>query len=128
MITTLISTVTIKDTMEVFMKTMFHVLAMLGLAASFGAVAAALLAFGSAGIFAMPAMAAVGMFTATMSALGMSGGGEAGGDSELISEIKGLRSDIQSQPILINVDGRVVSQITKVQNRKNSTRTSGYGG
>jgi len=106
------------------------VLAMLGLAASFGAVAAALLAFGSAGIFAMPAMAAVGMFTATMSALGMSGGGggEAGGDSELISEIKGLRSDIQSQPILINVDGRVVSQITKVQNRKNSTRTSGYGG
>jgi len=78
----------------------------------------------------MPAMAAVGMFTATMSALGMSGGGggEAGGDSELISEIKGLRSDIQSQPILINVDGRVVSQITKVQNRKNSTRTSGYGG
>lgn len=106
------------------------VLAMLGLAASFGAVAAALLAFGSAGIFAMPAMAAVGMFTATMSALGMSGGGggESGGDSELISEIKGLRSDIQSQPILINVDGRVVSQITKVQNRKNSTRTSGYGG
>jgi hypothetical protein len=104
------------------------VLAMLGLAASFGAVAAALLAFGSAGIFAMPAMAAVGMFTATMSALGMSGGGESSGDSELISEIKGLRSDIQSQPILINVDGRVVSQITKVQNRKNSTRTSGYGG
>jgi hypothetical protein len=104
------------------------VLAMLGLAASFGAVAAALLAFSSAGILAMPAMAAVGMFTATMSALGMSGGGESSGDSALISEIKGLRSDIQSQPILINVDGRVVSQITKVQNRKNSTRTSGYGG
>jgi len=104
------------------------VLAMLGLAASFGAVAAALLAFSTAGILAMPAMAAVGMFTATMSALGMSGGGESSGDSALISEIKGLRSDIQSQPILINVDGRVVSQITKVQNRKNSTRTSGYGG
>ena len=49
-------------------------------------------------------------------------------NKELISEIRGLRSDIQSQPIMITVDGRVVSEITKVQNRKASTRTSGYGG
>ena len=47
---------------------------------------------------------------------------------EVVEEIKGLRSDIQAQPIMINVDGRVVSEITKVQSRKLSTRKSGYGG
>ena len=47
------------------------------------------------------------------------------GDSALITEIKalgreliGMRGDIQSQPILINVDGKVVSEMTKIQNRQ----------
>jgi hypothetical protein len=45
----------------------------------------------------------------------------------LISEIKGLRKDIQTQPVMINVDGRVVSAISKVQKQQNSVRTTGYG-
>tara|TARA_Y100000816_G_scaffold284580_1_gene263056 strand:- start:313 stop:2100 length:1788 start_codon:yes stop_codon:yes gene_type:complete len=47
--------------------------------------------------------------------------------SGLISEIKGLRKDIQTQPVMINVDGRVVSAISKVQKQQNSVRTTGYG-
>jgi len=39
-------------------------------------------------------------------------------DSKLIDAINGLRGDIQSQPILISVDGKVVSEITKIQSRQ----------
>ena len=65
----------------------------------------------------------------------LGGGGDsdsAGSDSssmaEVVDEIKGLRQDIQNQPIMINVDGKVVSEITKVQSRKLSTRLAGYIG
>lgn len=65
----------------------------------------------------------------------LGGGGDsdsAGSDSssmaEVVDEIKGLRQDIQNQPIMINVDGKVVSEITKVQSRKLSTRVAGYFG
>jgi len=65
----------------------------------------------------------------------LGGGGDsdsAGSDSssmaEVVDEIKGLRQDIQNQPIMINVDGKVVSEITKVQSRKLSTRLAGYVG
>ena len=54
------------------------------------------------------------------------------GDSALITEIKalgreliGMRGDIQSQPILINVDGKVVSEMTKIQNRQ-GVSNNGY--
>ena len=48
--------------------------------------------------------------------------------TEVVDAIKGLRQDIQNQPIMINVDGKVVSEITKVQSRKLSTRSAGYFG
>ena len=51
---------------------------------------------------------------------GESAGGGTGDGSELLDEIKGLRSDIQSQPILIQVDGKVVSEITKSQLKQSS--------
>jgi hypothetical protein len=47
--------------------------------------------------------------------------------SGLINEIKGLRRDIQTQPIQVTVDGRVVSEISRVQRQQNSVRTTGYG-
>jgi hypothetical protein len=46
---------------------------------------------------------------------------------ELLSEIKGLRQDLQAQPIMVNVDGKVVSRISRVQNRQ-SVSKQGYGG
>ena len=48
-----------------------------------------------------------------------------GGNSDskaLLNELKGLRSDIQSQPILISVDGKVVSRITRLQAQQGSMR------
>ena len=58
---------------------------------------------------------------------GSAGGGGGIDLSGLINEIKGLRRDIQAQPIMMTVDGKVVSAITKVQNRQNSVSTTGYG-
>ena len=57
-----------------------------------------------------------------------SSGGDSSSMAEVVDEIKGLRQDIQNQPIMINVDGKVVSEITKVQSRKLSTRSAGYFG
>jgi hypothetical protein len=65
-------------------------------------------------------MAAPGIFD-------RSGGGKGIDLSGLINEIKGLRRDIQTQPIQVTVDGRVVSAISKVQAQQNSVRTTGYG-
>lgn len=81
-------------------------------------------------------LAAVSVFLPVLGALSSVGlfGGESedssGGESgmsELLGEIKGLRQDVQTQPIMINVDGRVVSQISRVQRKQNSVSTSGYG-
>ena len=62
-----------------------------------------------------PALLALG------GALGGSfGGGDEGGDSDVVSELKGLRSDIAGQPIQIVVDGKVISEITRVQRSRQS--------
>jgi hypothetical protein len=45
-------------------------------------------------------------------------------NKELIAEIKGLRSDIQSQPILINVDGKTVSRIARVQRQQGNNKSA----
>lgn len=85
--------------------------------------------------FLIPTLAALGVLLPTVSAAinGDSSEGSAPTDgtssmAEVVEEIKGLRQDIANQPILINVDGKVVSEITKVQARKLSTRGSVYGG
>ena len=55
----------------------------------------------------------------------ISGDSDDGGNSEsnaLLNELKGLRGDIQSQPILISVDGKVVSRISRLQAQQGSGR------
>ena len=113
---------------------------LIALSASFFILSGSLMALtlGLASIALMlPVLAALGVLLPTVSAVFNGDGGdsakessEGGGVSmkEVVDEIRGLRKDIQSQPIMITVDGRVVSEITKVQNRKNSTRNTGYGG
>jgi hypothetical protein len=88
--------------------------------------------------FLIPTLAALGVLLPTVSAAinGESTSTDtestpddgASSMAEVVEEIKGLRQDIANQPILINVDGKVVSEITKVQARKLSTRGSVYGG
>ena len=91
-------------------------LAMLGLAASLTAV-------GIAGIFALPgllAISAVGAVAVGIGSLLGIGGDEGGGGktdstAELISEIKGLRADLNAGKISVHMDGqKVTSKISAV--------------
>lgn len=67
---------------------------------------------------ALLALGAVGM----MVGFG-SGDGEGGGtDPALVDEIRGLRADLQSQPIQVVFDGKVVSEITRKQGQQSSLR------
>jgi hypothetical protein len=67
---------------------------------------------------AIPGMIAVGAFVALGGGDLLGGGGEAGGSDgmdELIAEIKGLRADLSSGKIGVNMDGqKVTSKITSV--------------
>lgn len=106
---------------------------LIALAGIFGLLGVGLLAM-SVGLAAvtlfLPTLLILGMVLPLItSALGMGGGGDAGdvdsteGSSSdaLLQEIKGLRLDIQNQPVQIVIDDKVVSTM----NKKNS-RMQGY--
>jgi hypothetical protein len=92
---------------------------------------------GFIGLF-LPVLAALGVLLPTVAGAFGYGDDESesssiGGDSgasmnDVVEELRALREDIQQQPILIKVDGKVVSAMSKVQARKQSVRNSGYGG
>lgn len=114
--------------------TMDNVGAMLLLGPALMGVAFGLAAIGMMGIPGLLALTGLGAVTVLLapSLMGiadsigdMMGGGSDdvdtnsdNSDSKLIDAINGLRGDIQSQPILISVDGKVVSEITKIQSRQ----------
>ncbi len=102
-------------------------LGLMSLALGFGSLSIALASFAIAGIAAVPAMAAVGVFTAAMSVLGAGGDSEAqggGGNTAdpLLEEIKGLRADIQSQPIVIKVNDKLVTEMSRANSRMETVR------
>jgi hypothetical protein len=97
-------------------------LGLMSLAAGFGSLSIALASFAVAGIAAAPAMVAVGMFTAAMTALSAVGGGGGGENDPLLEEIKGLRSDIQSQPIVIKVNDKLVTEMNRANSRMETVR------
>ena len=128
--------------------TMENVGAMLLLGPALMGVAFGLAAIGFLGVPGLLALAGLGAVTVLLapSLMGiadsigdmMSGDSDESdtddGNSALITEIKalgkeliGMRGDIQSQPILINVDGKVVSKISRVQSRQVSSK-NGFGG
>jgi hypothetical protein len=94
-------------------------LPILGLAASLGLLAVALTAVAVSGLLALPILAGLGLIAGGVAAV--AGGGEGEGDTktdELISEIKGLRADLNSGKIAVNIDGqKVTSNIGKVVSR-----------
>jgi len=101
---------------------------LMSLAPSFAAFGLSLvpLAMGLAAITPfLPALLALGAVGAII--VGSAGDGETSGavgaaDGALIDEIKGLRSDLQSQPIQVVFDGKVVSEITRKQGQQSSLR------
>ena len=114
--------------------TMENVGAMLLLGPALMGVAFGLAAIGMMGVPGLLALTGLGAVTVllapTLMGIADSIGNMMGGgsddtdsnsdnsDSKLIDAINGLRGDIQSQPILISVDGKVVSEITKIQSRQ----------
>ena len=114
--------------------TMENVGAMLLLGPALMGVAFGLAAIGMMGVPGLLALTGLGAVTVLLAptlmgiadSIGdMMGGGSDdtdsnsdNSDSKLIDAINGLRGDIQSQPILISVDGKVVSEITKIQSRQ----------
>ena len=107
-------------------------------AAGLYSIAGGLVSVAGAGLLASPIIGGLIGLAAVAPALqslgeffGMGGDSESSDSSsnndsnkELIAEIKGLRSDIQSQPILINVDGKTVSRIAKVQRQQGNNKSA----
>jgi hypothetical protein len=78
-----------------------------GMATALTALGGALALVATTGLAALPVLAGIGL---AAGAVGMLiGGEETGGENDLLlEEIRGLRSDIQTQPIQLNLDGRLV--------------------
>ena len=99
-------------------------------------ISGGLVAVAAAGLLAIPifgALAGLATLAPTLIGLGefFGFGGDSessdssgsGGNAELLEEIKGLRNDIKAQPIVLNIDGKAVQKITRVQSRQGvSTR------
>lgn len=117
--------------------TMENVGAMLLLGPALFGIAAGLAAVGIMGLPGLAILTGLALIGPSLMELTSSAGGGAGSETEsgkdgntlgeLLTEIKGLRQDLQAQPIVLNVDGKVVSKISRVQSRQNVSK-QGYGG
>jgi hypothetical protein len=86
------------------------------------ALSVSLLALGAASVVAMPALAVMGF--AAGAGLGVANSamvGEGGGDSGLLAEMQGLRSDIKQLAVVVNLDNRQIYR-GHVQNIKNNSQ------
>jgi hypothetical protein len=130
------------ETLSASLSTMGSVTTPLfAVAAGLYSIAGGLVSVAGAGLLSLPIIGGLIGLAAVAPALqslgeffGMGGDSESSDTSsnndsnkELIAEIKGLRSDLQAQPIVLNVDGKVVSKISRVQSRQNVSK-QGYGG
>jgi hypothetical protein len=97
----------------------------LGLAAALMALSVALAAVAVTGMLALPALAAMSFFGGMGAAVGGAlGGNEDAKMDELIAEIKGLREDMASGKIGVNMDGKkVTAGVSKVVS---NTSTNAY--
>lgn len=93
---------------------------LLGLALGFAALSASLATFAIMGVAAIPAMTAVGIFTAAMTTLGVESSPNTKQSDPLLEEIKGLRADIKAQPINVVLNGKIVGEINKGSRAINS--------
>jgi hypothetical protein len=91
-----------------------------GLAAALTTLGASLALVATTGLAALPVLAGIGL---AAGAVGMLFGGGEGGESKndaLLTEIQGLRADIQTQPIIVQLDGRQV-YINNLRQQKNKS-------
>ena len=126
-ITTNLSEVTgVVETLAESLSTMGSVTAPLyGVAGGLFSIAGGLVSMAGAGLLALPIFAAIGGLAAiapVLDGLGslFGGGGEESsdsGDSDMI-DYERLASVLQSQPIVLSIDGKAVQKITAVQRRQ----------
>ena len=102
------------------------------LAGGLMSISGGLTAMAFSGLMAMPVIGGLIALAAIAPALEGLGSFLGGGDDDsgsssddaLINEIKGLRSDIQAQPIMLTIDGKAVQQISRVQSRQSKNARS----
>ena len=95
-------------------------LGLLSLALGFAALSTSLAAFAITGVAAIPAMTAVGVFTAAMTALGVESSSNTKQSDPLLEEIRGLRADIKAQPINVVLNNKIVGEINRASRASNS--------
>lgn len=103
------------------------------LAGGLFSISGGLAAMAFTGLLAMPIIGGLMALAAVAPALeglgsffggGDDDSGSGGSDDALIEEIRGLRSDIQAQPIMLTIDGKAVQQISRVQSRQSKNARS----
>ena len=102
------------------------------LAGGLFSISGGLAAMAFTGLLALPIIGGLMALAAVAPALeglgSVFGGGDddsgGGSDDALIEEIRGLRSDIQAQPIMLTIDGKGVQQISRVQSRQSKNARS----
>jgi hypothetical protein len=94
------------------------ILPIFGLAAAITALSISLAALSVSGTLALPVLAAVGLAAGAASAIfgGENGGGN--NNSELLAEIRGLRDDLNSGKVAVNMDGKKVNTALAINNRR----------
>ena len=94
------------------------ILPIFGLAAAITALSISLAALSVSGTLALPVLAAVGLAAGAATAIfgGENGGGN--NNSELLAEIRGLRDDLNSGKVAVNMDGKKVNTALAINNRR----------
>jgi hypothetical protein len=123
------------ETLSESLSTMGSVTAPLyGVAGGLFSIAGGLISMAGAGLLALPLFAALGGLAAIAPVLGglgsLFGGGDEeeskssdSGDSDMIDYDR-LASVLQSQPIVLTIDGKAVQKITAVQRRQGKNARS----
>jgi hypothetical protein len=92
------------------------ILPIFGLAAAISALTISLIALSASGALALPVLAAIGVAAGVATAV--FGGGGGSDNSDLLAEIKGLREDLNSGKIGVNMDGKKVNTALAINNRR----------
>ena len=92
------------------------ILPIFGLAAAISALSISLITLSASGALALPVLAAVGVAAGVATAV--FGGGGGNDNSDLLSEIKGLRADLNSGKVAVNMDGKKVNTALAINNRR----------
>jgi hypothetical protein len=94
------------------------ILPIFGLAAAISALTISLIALSASGALALPVLAAIGVAAGVATAVFGGENGSSNNNSELLAEIRGLRDDLNSGKVAVNMDGKKVNTALAINNRR----------